>query len=61
MRNRSTIWTRAGPLYFTRRIGFLLPNGHAGLYGVDQITVGVKGGIAMSRRCQSHHSTLADF
>ena len=47
VRNGSAVGAGGGPLDFAGGVGFLFPDGDAGLDGVDGGAVGVKGGFAM--------------
>ena len=47
MRHGAAVRTGAGPFDFAGGVGFLLPDGDAGLDGVDEEAVGFKGGVPM--------------
>lgn len=60
MRNGPAIRTRVGPFDFAGGVGFLLPDGNAGLDGIDEEAVCLEGGLTVRRGGQGDHSTFAD-
>ena len=60
MWNGSTVGAGGGPLDFAGGVGFLLPDGDAGLDGVDEEAVGVEGRFAVGRRGEGHDGAFAD-
>ena len=60
MRDGAAVGAGGGPRDFAGGVGFLFPDGDAGLDGVDEEAVGVKGGFAMGRGGQRHDGAVAD-